>query len=45
MHELAAEEGQIVDLVREWGEREVKPVVQDLEHSNTYPAKLIERSG
>ncbi|WP_283139362.1 acyl-CoA dehydrogenase family protein [Rhizohabitans arisaemae] len=43
MHELTAEEAQIVDLVKEWAEREVKPVVHDLEHANTYPEKLIEQ--
>jgi len=43
MHELAAEEAQIVELVREWVHREVKPVAHDLEHSNTYPEKLIEQ--
>jgi alkylation response protein AidB-like acyl-CoA dehydrogenase len=41
--ELSNEESEIVALVRDWVDREVKPVVQDLEHSNTYPENLIEQ--
>jgi alkylation response protein AidB-like acyl-CoA dehydrogenase len=33
----------IVALVREFVDRDVKPVVRELEHANTYPEKLIER--
>ncbi len=43
MHELVAEEAQIVELVREWVDREVKPVVHELEHSNAYPETLVEQ--
>lgn len=43
MHELDTEESSIVALVREWVDREVKPVVQELEHANTYPEDLIEQ--
>jgi isovaleryl-CoA dehydrogenase len=43
MHELNHEEAAIVDLVRDWVDREVKPVVRELEHSNTYPEKLIDQ--
>jgi isovaleryl-CoA dehydrogenase len=43
MHELDAEETAIVDLVRDFVDREVKPVAQGLEHANTYPEKLIEQ--
>jgi isovaleryl-CoA dehydrogenase len=39
--ELNADEQAIVDVVREFVNREVKPVVRDLEHANTYPEKLI----
>jgi isovaleryl-CoA dehydrogenase len=39
---LSEEELAIVELVREFVDRDVKPVVQDLEHTNTYPEKLIE---
>lgn len=42
-YELDAEEASIVALVRDWVDREVKPVVQDLEHSNTYPETLIDQ--
>jgi alkylation response protein AidB-like acyl-CoA dehydrogenase len=40
---LSEEESAVVALVREFVDREVKPVVRELEHSNTYPAKLIEQ--
>ena len=43
MEGLAEEEVEIVLLVREFVDREVKPVVQELEHANTYPEKLIEQ--
>jgi isovaleryl-CoA dehydrogenase len=43
MENLSAEEAAIVKLVRDWVDQEVKPVVQDLEHSNTYPDDLIEQ--
>jgi alkylation response protein AidB-like acyl-CoA dehydrogenase len=39
--ELNADEQAIVEVVREFVNREVKPVVRDLEHANTYPEKLI----
>jgi isovaleryl-CoA dehydrogenase len=38
---LSEEESAVVALVREFVDREVKPVVRELEHSNTYPEKLI----
>ena len=41
MHELTPEERAIVELVREFVDDEVKPVVHDLEHANTYPDALI----
>jgi isovaleryl-CoA dehydrogenase len=39
--ELNADEQAIVEVVREFVNREVKPVVRDLEHADTYPEKLI----
>lgn len=42
MEGLPDEEQEIVKIVREFVDRDVKPVVQELEHSNTYPEKLIE---
>jgi alkylation response protein AidB-like acyl-CoA dehydrogenase len=38
---LSTEEQAVVDTVAEWVDREVKPVVRELEHANTYPEKLI----
>lgn len=43
MHELTEEETSVVSLVSEWVDREVAPVVRDLEHNNTYPEALIEQ--
>jgi alkylation response protein AidB-like acyl-CoA dehydrogenase len=43
MDHLSAEEVAIVELVRDWVAREVKPVAQELEHANTYPEGLIEQ--
>ncbi len=40
---LDVEEQAIVDTVRDFVDRRVRPVVQELEHSNTYPEKLIEQ--
>jgi alkylation response protein AidB-like acyl-CoA dehydrogenase len=40
---LSPEEQQIVDLVARWVDDEVRPVVNELEHSNSYPEKLIEQ--
>ena len=40
---LAEDEAAIVALVREFTEREVKPVVRELEHDNADTAKLIDR--
>jgi alkylation response protein AidB-like acyl-CoA dehydrogenase len=38
---LSAEERAVVDTVAEFVDREVKPVVRELEHANQYPEKLI----
>ncbi|MGK3207819.1 acyl-CoA dehydrogenase family protein [Amycolatopsis sp. MEPSY49] len=43
MYELSADETAIVDVVREWVDREVEPVVRELEHADTYPEALIEQ--
>ncbi|HEY7983402.1 MAG TPA: acyl-CoA dehydrogenase family protein [Ktedonobacterales bacterium] len=40
---LSAEERAIVALVREFVDREVRPVARELEHANTYPEQLIEQ--
>jgi hypothetical protein len=39
---LSQDEQDIVATVREFVDRDVKPVVRDLEHANAYPEKLIE---
>jgi isovaleryl-CoA dehydrogenase len=41
--ELSDDEQEIVELVRAFVNREVKPVVRELEHTNTDPGKLIEQ--
>jgi alkylation response protein AidB-like acyl-CoA dehydrogenase len=43
MDGFSTEEAAIVALVHEFTDREVKPVVRDLEHANAYPEKLIEQ--
>jgi alkylation response protein AidB-like acyl-CoA dehydrogenase len=43
MDGLSEEERAIVELVRDFVDRDVKPVVRELEHANTYPAQLIDR--
>lgn len=40
---LSPEEQAVVAIVREWVDREVKPVVHDLEKANEYPEKLVEQ--
>lgn len=41
--ELDAEETAVVGVVRDFVDRDVRPVVQELDHSNTYPEKLIDQ--
>jgi alkylation response protein AidB-like acyl-CoA dehydrogenase len=41
--ELNEDERAMVELVRAFVNRDVKPVARDLEHANTYPDKLIEQ--
>ncbi|HTT52352.1 MAG TPA: acyl-CoA dehydrogenase family protein [Streptosporangiaceae bacterium] len=41
MDELTEDERAIVRLVREFVDRDVKPVAHDLEHRNSYPGQLI----
>jgi alkylation response protein AidB-like acyl-CoA dehydrogenase len=40
---LSTEEQQIVESVAKWVDGEVRPVVAELEHANTYPEELIEQ--
>lgn len=39
---LSEEEKALVETVRDFVEKQVKPVVRDIEHANTYPEELIE---
>jgi alkylation response protein AidB-like acyl-CoA dehydrogenase len=43
MTELNAEERAVVDTVRDFVDNEVRPVVRELEHADTYPERLIEQ--
>src|SRR4051794_19672648 len=43
LFELNEEERAIVDVVAEFVDTDVRPVVRDLEHADAYPADLIER--
>ncbi|MFG1948615.1 acyl-CoA dehydrogenase family protein [Nonomuraea sp. NPDC048826] len=40
---LNAEETAMVEAVRDFVDREVRPVVRELEHANTYPGELIDQ--
>ncbi|GAA5146306.1 acyl-CoA dehydrogenase family protein [Pseudonocardia eucalypti] len=40
---LSAEEQAVVDTVRDFVDRDVRPVARELEHANEYPEKLIEQ--
>ena len=40
---LSAEERAVVDTVAEFVDRDVRPVVRELEHANEYPQKLIDQ--
>src|SRR5258707_13369415 len=40
---LNSDEQAIVDLVAKFVDNEVRPVVNELEHANTYPEALIEQ--
>ncbi|GAB3301270.1 acyl-CoA dehydrogenase family protein [Parasphingorhabdus pacifica] len=42
MAELSAEERAIVETVRDFVDREVKPVAGELEHADAYPEEIIE---
>ena len=39
---LSSEEVSLLDTVHDFVEKQVKPVVRELEHANTYPEELIE---
>ncbi|WP_067892047.1 acyl-CoA dehydrogenase family protein [Nocardia vaccinii] len=43
MYELNENEREIVALVADFVDREVRPVARELEHTNTYPETLIEQ--
>ncbi len=43
MDGLSDEETAIVAVVREFVDREVRPVARELDHTNTYPERLIEQ--
>jgi alkylation response protein AidB-like acyl-CoA dehydrogenase len=43
MDGLTEEEAAIVSLVREFTDREVRPVARELDHTDTYPDKLIDQ--
>ena len=40
---LSTEERAIIDTVRQFVDRQVRPVAQELDHANEYPGELIEQ--
>jgi hypothetical protein len=43
MDSISTDERAIVDAVRDWVDKEVRPHVRELEHANTYPEAWIEQ--
>jgi alkylation response protein AidB-like acyl-CoA dehydrogenase len=43
MSMLSTEEQAVVDTVRDFIDRQVRPIVRDMEHADIYPEKLIEQ--
>ncbi|GAA1855777.1 acyl-CoA dehydrogenase family protein [Pseudonocardia ailaonensis] len=43
MAKLSTEERAVVETVRDWVDREVRPVAGELEHADEYPEKLIDQ--
>jgi alkylation response protein AidB-like acyl-CoA dehydrogenase len=43
MGDLSRDEQLVVETIREFVDREVRPVVRELEHANTYPDRLIDQ--
>jgi alkylation response protein AidB-like acyl-CoA dehydrogenase len=43
MEGLSEEESTIVELVRDFVDRDVRPAVRELEHTNSYPGQLIDQ--
>ena len=44
MTDMTRDEVEVVELVSTWVDNEVRPVVRELEHANTYPEDLIEQT-
>lgn len=40
---LSPEERAVVDVVRDFVDRDVRPVARESEHANRYPEQLVER--
>jgi alkylation response protein AidB-like acyl-CoA dehydrogenase len=43
MFELNSAEQMVVEMARDWVDQKVKPVVQRYEHTDTYPAELVDQ--
>ena len=43
MQDLTEDESAIVEVVRDFVDRDVKPIVRELDHTNSYPEKQIEQ--
>ncbi|MEV7296684.1 hypothetical protein AB0N79_34460 [Streptomyces microflavus] len=41
--EITADEYETAELARTWADRQAKPVVRELEHTNTYPGSSSSR--
>ena len=43
IYEMKPEEKHIIETIKEFAEREIRPVTRELEHKDEYPAEIVER--
>ena len=43
LHKLKPEEKHLIEMVREFCEREIRPVTRELDHKDEYPTQIVER--
>ncbi|MRG84840.1 acyl-CoA dehydrogenase family protein [Salinibacillus xinjiangensis] len=43
LYELNEEQQQVLDMVRDFCEKEIKPVARELDHSDEYPTEIVEK--
>ena len=43
LYEMKPEEKHLIETIKEFAEREIRPVARELEHKDEYPAEIVER--